>query len=164
MESISGSKQNKTGSSERIREMAARLLFMTVHWAKKVRHFSELSHLDQVTLLRENWSKIFIINLAQWGMPEFELAPLVDEAVEKIPNQHLDKVLNNMGKLNEVIYKLVQLQLDRAEFSLLKALALFNPGKSFFYSTSRLNSVHDDKNANLCELRKRQLELTDCSC
>lgn len=115
-------------NGERTREMAARLLFMTVHWAKKVRHFSELSHLDQVTLLRENWCKVFIINLAQWAMPQFEIGPLVDEAIEKTPTQHLDKVLKNMGKLNEVLYKLVQLQLDRAEFSLLKALALFNPG------------------------------------
>jgi len=96
-------------------------------------------------------------------MPEFELAPLVDEAIVKTPNQHLDKVLNNMGKLNEVMYKLVQLQLDRAEFSLLKALALFNPGKSILYYIF-VNWLHDDKNANLCELRKRQLDLNDCSC
>lgn len=114
-------------NSEKTSETAARLLFMTVHWAKNVKHFSELSHFDQVTLLRENWCKVFIINLVQWAMP-FELAPLVGEVFEKTPQDHLDKVLQNMGKLNEVVFKLVQLQLDRAEFSLLKALALFNPG------------------------------------
>lgn len=118
---------NSEKNSEKISETAARLLFMTVHWAKKVKHFSELSHFDQVTLLRENWCKVFIINLVQWAMP-FELAPLVGEVFDKTPQDHLDKVLQNMGKLNEVVFKLVQLQLDRAEFSLLKALALFNPG------------------------------------
>lgn len=115
---------------ESFTEMAARLLFMTAHWAKNIRHFSELRHLDQVTLLRENWCKIFILNLVQWAMP-LELAPLVAEVVEKTPPEHLDQVLHNIGKLNEVVFKVVQLQLDRAEFSLLKALALFNPGESF---------------------------------
>ena len=109
-------------------ETAARLLFMTAHWAKNIKHFAELRHYDQVTLLRENWCKIFILNLVQWAMP-LELAPLVAEVVEKTPPGHLDKVLHNIGKLNEVVFKLVQLRMDRAEFSLLKALALFNPGE-----------------------------------
>ncbi|KAK3737530.1 hypothetical protein QZH41_010650, partial [Actinostola sp. cb2023] len=128
--------------SEKTREMAARLLFMTVHWAKKIKHFSELSHFDQVTLLRENWCKVFIINLAQWAMP-FELAPLVDEAIEKTPNEHLDKVLKNMGKLNEIVFKLVQLRLDRAEFSLLKALALFNPDTEHLADTVQIQAIQN---------------------
>lgn len=59
----------------------------------------------------------------------FELAPLVAEVVEKTSSEHLDRVLHNIGKLNEVVFKLVQLELNRAEFTLLKALVLFNPGK-----------------------------------
>lgn len=115
--------------AENTTEIAARLLFMSIHWAKNVRHFAELSHFDQVTLLQENWCKIFVINLVQWAMP-FELAPLVAEVVEKTPSEHLDRVLHNIGKLNEVVFKLVQLGLNRAEFTLLKALVLFNPGKN----------------------------------
>lgn len=114
---------------ENTTEVAARLLFMSIHWAKNVRHFAELSHFDQVTLLQENWCKIFVINLVQWAMP-FELAPLVADVVEKTPPGHLDLVLHNIGKLNEVVFKLVQLGLNRAEFTLLKALVLFNPGKN----------------------------------
>ena len=118
----------KLAAQENTTEIAARLLFMSIHWAKNVRHFAELSHFDQVTLLQENWSKIFVINFVQWAMP-FELAPLVAEVVEKTSSEHLDRVLHNIGKLNEVVFKFVQLDLNRAEFSLLKALALFNPGK-----------------------------------
>jgi len=114
---------------ENTSEIAARLLFMSIHWAKNVRHFAELSHFDQVTLLQENWYKIFVINLVQWAMP-FEVAPLVGEVVQKTSSEHLDRVLHNIGKLNEVVFKLLQLGLNRAEFTLLKALALFNPGKS----------------------------------
>ena len=113
---------------ENTTEIAARLLFMSIHWAKNVRHFAELSHYDQVMLLQENWCKVFMINLVQWAMP-FELAPLVAEVVEKTSSRHLDKVLHNIGKLNEVVFKLVQLDLNRAEFTLLKALVLFNPGR-----------------------------------
>lgn len=111
---------------ENTSEIAARLLFMSIHWAKNVRHFAELSHFDQVSLLQENWYKVFVINLVQWAMP-FEIAPLVAEVVEKTSPEHLDRVLHNIGKLNEVVFKLVQLDLNVAEFSLLKALALFNP-------------------------------------
>ena len=114
--------------AENTTEIAARLLFMSIHWAKNVRHFAELSHFDQITLLQENWCKIFVINLVQWAMP-FELAPLVADVVQKTPSEHLDVVLHNIGKLNEVVFKLVQLGLNRAEFTLLKALVLFNPGK-----------------------------------
>lgn len=111
---------------ENTTEIAARLLFMSIHWAKDVRHFSELSHFDQIILLQENWFKIFVINLVQWAMP-FKLAPLVAEVVEKTPSEHLDDVLHKIGKMNEVVCKLLHLELDRAEFCLLKALALFNP-------------------------------------
>lgn len=135
----SSREENTTGSdsvngfqklpAENTTEIAARLLFMSIHWAKNVRHFADLSHFDQVTLLQENWCKIFVINLVQWAMP-FELAPLVADVMEKTPSEHLDRVLHNIGKLNEVVFKLVQLGLNRAEFSLLKALVLFNPGKN----------------------------------
>lgn len=114
---------------ENTSEIAARLLFMSIHWAKNVRHFAELSHFDQITLLQENWYKIFVINLVQWAMP-FEVAPLVGEVVQKTSSEHLDRVLHNIGKLNEVVFKLPQLGLNRAEFTLLKALALLKPGKS----------------------------------
>ncbi|RMX37799.1 hypothetical protein pdam_00023042 [Pocillopora damicornis] len=112
--------------AESTTEIAARLLFMSIHWAKNVRHFAELSHIDQVSLLQENWCKIFVINLVQWAMP-FELAPLVADVMEKTASEHVDRVLHNMGKLNEVVFKLVQLGLNRTEFTLLKALVLFNP-------------------------------------
>lgn len=118
-------------TSESITETAARLLFMTVHWAKKIRHFTELSHLDQVILLRENWCKIFVINLVQWAMP-FEMAPLLADVVKNTAPEHLEGAIHSIGKLNEVVFTLVQLQLKSAEFSLLKSLALFNPGKIFF--------------------------------
>lgn len=116
----------KLAVSENTTEIAARLLFMSIHWAKDVRHFSELSHFDQVVLLQENWYKLFVINLVQWAMP-FEIAPLVADVVEKTPSQHLDGFLHNLGKLNEVVCKFLHLELDRAEFCLIKALALFNP-------------------------------------
>lgn len=125
---------------ENTTEIAARLLFMSIHWAKDVRHFSELSHFDQVVLLQENWYKLFVINLVQWAMP-FEIAPLVAEVVEKTPSQHLDGFLHNMGKLNEVVCKFLHLELDRAEFCLLKALALFNPGKLSFLQTLQEDEV-----------------------
>jgi len=127
---------------ENTSEIAARLLFMSIHWAKNVRHFAELSHFDQVTLLQENWYKIFVINLVQWAMP-FEVAPLVGEVVQKTSSEHLDRVLHNIGKLNEVVFKLLQLGLNRAEFTLLKALALFNPDIDQLSDTVQIQAVQN---------------------
>lgn len=128
--------------AENTTEIAARLLFMSIHWAKNVRHFADLSHFDQVTLLQENWCKIFVINLVQWAMP-FELAPLVADVMEKTPSEHLDRVLHNIGKLNEVVFKLVQLGLNRAEFTLLKALVLFNPDNDQLSDSVQIQAVQN---------------------
>lgn len=118
---------------ESITETAARLLFMTAHWAKRIKHFTELSHLDQVILLQENWYKIFVINWVQWAMP-IAVGPLFADIVQNTPPEHMESVIHSIGKLNEIVFTLVQLQLQNAEFSLMKSLALFNPGKTFFLS------------------------------
>ncbi|XP_010843978.1 PREDICTED: nuclear receptor subfamily 2 group F member 6 [Bison bison bison] len=45
-------------------ELAARLLFSTVEWARHAPFFPELPVADQVALLRLSWSELFVLNAA----------------------------------------------------------------------------------------------------
>ncbi len=55
--------------SENIYETAARLLFMSVKWARNIPSFLQLPFRDQAILLEESWSELFILSAAQWSLP-----------------------------------------------------------------------------------------------
>ncbi|XP_053210543.1 orphan steroid hormone receptor 2-like [Panonychus citri] len=54
---------------ESIYETSARLLFMAVKWAKNLPSFGSLTFRDQVILLEESWSELFLLCAIQWCLP-----------------------------------------------------------------------------------------------
>ena len=56
-------------SIDSICELAARLLFSAIEWAKALPFFSKLNTSDQVSLLRCTWAELFVLNAAQCGLP-----------------------------------------------------------------------------------------------
>ncbi|CAN0286107.1 unnamed protein product [Lampetra fluviatilis] len=54
---------------ESVCESAARLLFMSIKWAKSVPAFSALPLGDQLVLLQEGWRELFVLGIAQWAVP-----------------------------------------------------------------------------------------------
>lgn len=58
-----------THQHETVYETSARLLFMAVKWAKNLPSFARLSFRDQVILLEESWSELFLLNAIQWCIP-----------------------------------------------------------------------------------------------
>ncbi|TRY81707.1 hypothetical protein DNTS_026017 [Danionella cerebrum] len=54
---------------ESVYETSARLLFMSVKWAKNLPVFSHLPFRDQVILLEEAWSELFLLCAIQWSLP-----------------------------------------------------------------------------------------------
>lgn len=55
--------------SDNVYETAARLLFMSVKWARNIPSFLQLPFRDQAILLEESWSELFVISAAQWTLP-----------------------------------------------------------------------------------------------
>ncbi|CAB4057708.1 NR2E3 [Lepeophtheirus salmonis] len=55
-------------SENSLHEISAKLLFTVVHWAKSVPSFIKFSVNDQNVLLREAWSRLFILGTAQWAI------------------------------------------------------------------------------------------------
>ena len=54
--------------SENVYETAAKLLFMSVRWAKSIPSYNQLSQRDQAALLEDGWCQLFVLSLAQWNV------------------------------------------------------------------------------------------------
>ncbi|KAK2542224.1 hypothetical protein Q9233_000316 [Columba guinea] len=115
---------------DNICELAARLLFSTVEWARNIPFFPELPVSDQVALLRLSWSELFVLNAAQSALP-LHMAPLLAAAGFHASPMSADRVVSFMDQIRifqDQVEKLNRLQVDSAEYSCLKAIALFTPG------------------------------------
>ncbi|KAI4500009.1 hypothetical protein M0802_004879 [Mischocyttarus mexicanus] len=108
-------------------ELAARLLFSAVEWARNIPFFPELQVTDQVALLRLVWSELFVLNASQCSMP-LSVAPLLAAAGLHASPMAADRVVAFMDHIRifqEQVEKLKALHVDTAEYSCLKAIVLF---------------------------------------
>lgn len=113
-------------------ELAARLLFSTVEWARHAPFFPELPVADQVALLRLSWSELFVLNAAQAALP-LHTAPLLAAAglhAAPMAAERAVAFMDQVRAFQEQVDKLGRLQVDSAEYGCLKAIALFTPGES----------------------------------
>nr|XP_014333073.1 PREDICTED: COUP transcription factor 1-like [Bos mutus] len=111
---------------ENICELAARLLFSAVEWARNIPFFPDLQITDQVSLLRLTWSELFVLNAAQCSMP-LHVAPLLAAAGLHASPMSADRVVAFMDHIRifqEQVEKLKALHVDSAEYSCLKAIVL----------------------------------------
>ncbi|KAM9817161.1 COUP transcription factor 2-like isoform 1-T1 [Neosynchiropus ocellatus] len=112
---------------ENICELAARMLFSAVEWARNIPFFPDLQVSDQVALLRLTWSELFVLNAAQCSMP-VHVAPLLAAAGLHASPMSADRVVAFMDHIRvfqEQVEKLKVLHVDSAEYSCIKAIVLF---------------------------------------
>ncbi|KOX77809.1 Steroid receptor seven-up, isoform A [Melipona quadrifasciata] len=115
---------------DNICELAARLLFSAVEWARGIPFFPDLQVTDQVALLRLVWSELFVLNASQCSMP-LHVAPLLAAAGLHASPMAADRVVAFMDHIRifqEQVEKLKALHVDSAEYSCLKAIVLFTTG------------------------------------
>ncbi|CAL4084546.1 unnamed protein product [Meganyctiphanes norvegica] len=119
---------NNIMEADAICELASRLLFSAVGWAKNIPFFPKLPATDQVALLRLVWSELFVLNASQCSMP-LQLAPLLAASGLHTPSpMAADRVvefMDHIRRFQEQVEKLKALQIDSAEYSCLKAIVLF---------------------------------------
>ncbi|XP_055010346.1 photoreceptor-specific nuclear receptor [Boleophthalmus pectinirostris] len=113
-------------ASESVYETSARLLFMSVKWAKNLPVFSNLPFRDQVILLEEAWSELFLLCAVQWSLP-LDSCPLL--AVPELCTSQGKSGLSalDLRLLQEVYTRFKNLSVDPTEFACLKATVLFKP-------------------------------------
>ncbi|NXR38306.1 N2F1B protein, partial [Zosterops hypoxanthus] len=143
---------------DNICELAARLLFSTVEWARNIPFFPELPVSDQVALLRLSWSELFVLNAAQSALP-LHMAPLLAAAGFHASPMSADRVVAFMDQIRvfqEQVEKLNRLQVDSAEYSCLKAIALFTPDACGLSDPSHVETLQEKAQVALTEYERSQ--------
>ncbi|XP_062480880.1 nuclear receptor subfamily 2 group E member 1 isoform X1 [Pezoporus occidentalis] len=114
-------------ATESVCESAARLLFMSIKWAKSVPAFSTLSLQDQLMLLEDAWRELFVLGIAQWAIPVDANTLLAVSGMngDNTDSQKLNKIISEIQALQEVVARFRQLRLDATEFACLKCIVTF---------------------------------------
>uniref|UniRef100_A0A8C8RNL3 Nuclear receptor subfamily 2 group F member 5 n=1 Tax=Pelusios castaneus TaxID=367368 RepID=A0A8C8RNL3_9SAUR len=143
---------------ENICELAARLLFSAIEWAKNIPFFPDFQLSDQVSLLRMTWSELFVLNAAQCSMP-LHVAPLLAAAGLHASPMSADRVVAFMDHIRvfqEQVEKLKVLHVDSAEYSCLKAIALFTPDAVGLSDLGHVESIQEKSQCALEEYVRNQ--------
>lgn len=128
-------------SMEYVYEIATRLLFLTVDWTRNIQAFRSLETTDQLVLLQNSWSDLFMLGVAQCSS-SFPLSPLLtlaavhmersDGGEDQKPTGLIKdaNLLEKMMSIKELLFSLEKLEMDLVEYAFLKTIVLFNPGNS----------------------------------
>lgn len=143
---------------ENICELAARLLFSAVEWARNIPFFPELQVTDQVALLKLGWSELFVLNAAQCSMP-LHVAPLLAAAGLHAAPMAAERVMAFMEHIKifqEQVEKLKALHVDSAEYSCLKAIVLFSSDAYGLSDMAHIESIQEKSQCALEEYVRSQ--------
>ncbi|KAK1790039.1 hypothetical protein P4O66_002349 [Electrophorus voltai] len=143
---------------DNICELAARLLFSIIEWSRTIPYFPELPVPEQVALLRLSWSELFILNAAQSGLP-LHTAPLLAAAGFHSSPMSAERVVSFMDQVRifqDQVEKLNRLQVDSAEYSCLKAIALFSPDACGLTDPAHVESLQEKVQVALTEYERVQ--------
>ncbi|GAB0091443.1 nuclear receptor subfamily 2 group E member 1 [Sergentomyia squamirostris] len=129
-------------SWEILQETTARLLFMAVRWVRCLVPFQTLSKGDQHLLLQESWKELFLLNLAQWGVP-FDLGALLDSphVRDRVPQDAV--TLTEMKTMQEILCRFRQISPDPSEVGCMKAVILFSPETPHLYDIQPVEMLQD---------------------
>ncbi|XP_060868139.1 photoreceptor-specific nuclear receptor-like isoform X1 [Metopolophium dirhodum] len=145
------------GLHENVYETSARLLFMAVKWAKNLPSFASLPFRDQVILLEECWSELFLLNAVQWCLP-LENNPLFNPSdhVAAIPNGKASQVAADIRVLNETLRRFRTISVDPAEFACMKAIVLFRADTRGLKDPIQVENLQDQAHVMLGQHTRNQ--------
>ncbi|KAJ8408308.1 hypothetical protein AAFF_G00257220 [Aldrovandia affinis] len=130
----------------------------TIEWARNIPYFPELPVSEQVALLRLSWSELFILNAAQSALP-LHMAPLLAAAGFHASPMSAERVVSFMDQVRvfqDQVDKLTRLQVDSAEYSCLKAIALFSPDACGLTDPAHVESLQEKAQVALTEYERLQ--------
>ncbi|XP_078048605.1 photoreceptor-specific nuclear receptor [Augochlora pura] len=159
-------------SAETVYETSARLLFMAVKWAKNLPSFASLPFRDQVILLEEAWSELFLLNAVQWCLP-LESSPLFNSAeltaltLSPQPHPHSgihmqtatgkpSQVAADVRHLHDTLQRYKAVMVDPAEFACMKAIVLFRPETRGLKDSSQIENLQDQAQVMLGQHARAQ--------
>ncbi|XP_029714920.2 photoreceptor-specific nuclear receptor-like [Aedes albopictus] len=147
---------------ETIYETSARLLFMAVKWAKNLPSFASLTFRDQVILLEESWSELFLLNAIQWCMPIDTSACTLfslNEHCSSVNNSGVFKpgqLAQDLRVLNDTLCRFKSVMVDPAEFACMKAIVLFRSEARGLKDPVQIENLQDQAQVMLAQHSRTQ--------
>lgn len=114
--------------SQNMCELATKLLFNAIEWAKNIPIFPTLTTGDQIALIKLGWKELFVLNLGKCQSPLRLNDVLSNSNLDGLP-EYQATFYEHVKALQTQIDTLKSLQIDAAEYACLKAMILFTPGK-----------------------------------
>ncbi|XP_071819704.1 nuclear receptor subfamily 2 group E member 1-like isoform X2 [Apostichopus japonicus] len=117
------------GHPECLPEVAARLLFSSVKWAKSIPCFRLLPFRDQLILLEEGWRDLFLLGVCQWGVPldTESILKAASPKLESLSKEELRDLEAQIRHVQDVVLRVRAMSIDFTEYACIKAIALFKP-------------------------------------
>eukprot|EP00095_Tigriopus_kingsejongensis_P007205 maker-scaffold192_size271026-snap-gene-1.22 protein:Tk07205 transcript:maker-scaffold192_size271026-snap-gene-1.22-mRNA-1 annotation:"retinoid x receptor" len=105
-----------------------KMLQQLVEWAKHIPHFTDLKIEDRIKLIRAGWNELLIAGCAFRSMNQEDGILWADSQFIKRENAHLAGVGDIFDRvLVELVGKMKEMKMDKAELGCLRAIILFNP-------------------------------------
>ncbi|XP_035230382.1 photoreceptor-specific nuclear receptor-like [Stegodyphus dumicola] len=142
-------------SKEPLCETAARILLLNVRWARNLPSYACLCFMDQITLLEETWSELFLLSAIQWGMP-LESNPLFDTSSISFLAKSYPDLKKYLHILEKTFTRFKVLVTDLAEFACLKAIILFKPDAKSLKDPHQVEMLQDHAQLMLAHHIKSQ--------
>ncbi|KAG1670708.1 Photoreceptor-specific nuclear receptor [Nymphon striatum] len=118
---------------ESLYETAARTIFVGIKWAKSLPSFLQLPFKDQMILLEETWTNLFLLTLAQFPT----------HLNEGNIQDHFLALGGEQEKILSTIQHVSDLNLDPMEFTCVKTIALLNPAVLALTDRKLVRSLQD---------------------
>ncbi|CAF1010613.1 unnamed protein product [Didymodactylos carnosus] len=121
-----------------IYERATYILFASIRWARTIPSFIQLPDTDQLTLLQESWSELFLITAAEHQMS-------IDENMFILFNDSDEKILA-LNKIQIILNQFNLHSIDKMEYMLLKVAVIFKADvkdirERFLIDTYRIQAI-----------------------
>nr|CAB3264435.1 TR2/4 Nuclear receptor [Phallusia mammillata] len=116
-------------------ESASRLLFLSAQWARSIFAFQLLRSECHTTLLKDCWHELFTLGLAQCAR-SMNLNQVLATVLKhmrtnfqqgNISATRVQRVIDHINKLQELVARMQRLEIDQREFAYLKSMILFSP-------------------------------------
>ncbi|UJR25437.1 hypothetical protein I4U23_006784 [Adineta vaga] len=137
-------------TDDQISATSAQILLMIVKWIRNLPTFSSLPFRDQLILLEESWSELFLLWAIQCSTSLDNGGPLFTTALNRYQLENENgKSLHRL--LNDILYRFKQLKLDPIEFACLKAIVLFRFDIRSLRETKMVENLQDQAQITLAQ-------------
>nr|WIM36152.1 ultraspiracle [Pyrrhocoris apterus] len=140
------------GSINSICQATDKQLLQLVEWAKQIPHFVSLPIDDQVLLLRAGWNELMIAGFSHRSIGVKDgivLGPGVTVSRNTADQAGVDIIFDRV--LTELVSKMREMEMDKAELGCLRAIILYNPEVRGLKSVGEVEALREKVYASLEE-------------